>query len=360
VGESITTGMIARWMRKDGETVRKGEMLFELETEKASMDVPSTADGRLQILAPAGSEVAIGQVVATIDGDAAAAPAPEAAIAAPAAASAPAAAVAAPAAAPAAPAAAPAAPAPAPAAPAPAPAAPPGAFPGITRTPLSMTRRTIARRLVQARQESAHLTTFNEVDMTEVIRIRKDYGEDFAEKYKVKLGFMSFFVVAAAKALREYPVLNGRIEGDELLSPDFVDMGVAVSAERGLLVPVLRNADALGFGEIESRLGDLAARARDGKIGLSELQGGTFTITNGGVFGSMLSTPIPNYPQSAILGMHAIQRRPIAVGEEVRIRPMMYLALTYDHRLIDGKDAVLFLVRIKERIENPERLIFGL
>jgi 2-oxoglutarate dehydrogenase E2 component (dihydrolipoamide succinyltransferase) len=340
VGESITTGMIARWMRKDGETVRKGEMLFELETEKASMDVPSTADGRLQILVIAGSEVAIGQVVATIDGDAATeAPASAAASA---------------------PAAVPPAPAAAVAAPAAAPLASAGAVPGITRTPLSMTRRTIARRLVQARQESAHLTTFNEVDMTEVIRIRKDYGEDFAEKYQVKLGFMSFFVVAAAKALREYPVLNGRIEGDELLSPDFVDMGVAVSAERGLLVPVLRNADALGFGEIESRLGDLAARARDGKIALSELQGGTFTITNGGVFGSMLSTPIPNYPQSAILGMHAIQRRPIAVGEEVRIRPMMYLALTYDHRLIDGKDAVQFLVRIKERIENPERLIFGL
>ena len=171
---------------------------------------------------------------------------------------------------------------------------------------------------------------------------------------------MSFFVKAAVSALKDYPIVNSRIEGEDILTPDFYDIGVAVSTERGLFVPVLRDADKLGFGEIEAKLGELAAKAREGKIGLEELQGGSFTITNGGVFGSLLSTPIPNYPQSAILGMHAIKDRPIAVEGRVEIRPMMYLALTYDHRLIDGKEAVLFLIRIKERIEDPERLVLGM
>jgi 2-oxoglutarate dehydrogenase E2 component (dihydrolipoamide succinyltransferase) len=344
VGESITEGQVAAWLKKDGELVGKGEGLFELESEKASMTVPSPEGGRLEILVAAGAVVSIGQVVAYIDTDAkpaAAAPivprseAPPVAVEAPpVAAEKPPVAVEKP------------------------PVA--GGSQDVTRSPLSMMRKTIARRLVQARQEAAHLTTFNEVDMEKLMRIRKDFGEDFQAKYEVKLGYMSFFVKAATKALQEFPVVNSRIEGDELVSPGFYDIGVAVSTDRGLLVPVLRNADRLSFGEIETRLGDLAARARDKRIELSELQGGTFTITNGGVFGSMLSTPIPNYPQAAILGMHAIQRRPVAVGDEVLVKPMMYLALTYDHRLIDGREAVLFLIRIKECIEDPERLILGL
>lgn len=360
VGESISQAQIAAWLRKEGEFVRKGEALFELESEKASMTVPSPCDGRLEILLGAGAEATIGQVIAYVDDEAA----PEA--------TAP---VAPPASAPAPRPAAPPAPAPT-AAPAPvtivapAPTAAPGepkATPGaaapvegVTRSPLSMMRKTIARRLVQSRQEAAHLTTFNEVDMEEIIRIRKAFGEDFQAKYRAKLGFMSFFVKAAVKALQEFPIVNSRIEGDELVKSDFYDIGVAVSTDRGLLVPVLRDADRMSFGEIEAKLADLATRAREKRIELSELQGGTFTITNGGVFGSMLSTPIPNYPQSAILGMHAIQRRPVAVGDAVVVRSMMYLALTYDHRLIDGRDAVLFLIKIKESIEDPERLILGL
>ena len=368
VGESVSQAQIAAWLKKDGALVSKGEELFELESEKASMNVPSPLDGTLAILVPAGTEVAIGQVVATIDTDGASTPeTARTAAAPPAAAAAATPATAAPAQA-AAPATAAPAQAAAPAAAAvPAASAPPAAAPvsrtaaaGVTRTPLSMMRKTIARRLVQARQEAAHLTTFNDVDMTELIRIRKAYGEDFQTKYKAKLGFMSFFVKAAIEALKEYPVINSRIEGDELVTPDFYDIGVAVSTDRGLLVPVLRNADRMSFGEIEAALADLAARARDKRIELAELQGGTFTITNGGVFGSMLSTPIPNYPQSAILGMHAIQRRPVAIDEQVLVRSMMYLAVTYDHRLIDGRDAVLFLVKLKECIEDPERLILNI
>ena len=283
VGESVTQAQIAAWLKKDGELVRAGEGLFELESEKASMTIPSTVDGKLQILVAAGVEVGIGQLVAYIDTEAT----QGATAAPPAVASAPTAAAPKP----------------------PAVAVPAAPAPGITRTPLSMLRKTIARRLVQAKQEAAHLTTFNEVDMSELMRIRKAYGDDFLEKYKVKLGFMSFFVKAVVKALKQYPVVNSRIEGDELLTPDFYDVGVAVSTDRGLLVPVLRNADRMSFGEIETALAALASKAREKTIELGEVQGGTFTITNGGVFGSMLSTPIPNYPQSAILGMHAIQRR---------------------------------------------------
>jgi 2-oxoglutarate dehydrogenase E2 component (dihydrolipoamide succinyltransferase) len=198
------------------------------------------------------------------------------------------------------------------------------------------------------------------VDMSAVIEVRKRLLAGVGGKEGVKLGFMPFFVKAVVSALKEYPVVHSRIEGEEILTPDFYDIGVAVSAERGLLVPVLRDADKLGFGQIESALADLAARSRDGRIGLEELQGGSFTITNGGVFGSLLSTPIPNHPQSAILGMHAIKQRPIAVEGRVEIRPMMYLALTYDHRLIDGREAVLFLIKVKEGIEDPERLVLGM
>ncbi len=361
VGESISQAQIAGWLRKEGEFVRKGEALVELESEKASMTVPSPFDGRLEILLGAGAEAAIGQVIAYVDEEAA----PETSVPVAAPAPAPAPGVAALPAAPSAPVVAPAlASTVAPASAAPGePKASRGATAaaeGVTRSPLSMMRKTIARRLVQAKQEAAHLTTFNEVDMEEIIRIRKAFGEDFQAKYRAKLGFMSFFVKAAVKALQEFPIVNSRIEGDELVTADFYDIGVAVSTDRGLLVPVLRDADRMSFGDIEAKLADLATRAREKRIELSELQGGTFTITNGGVFGSMLSTPIPNYPQSAILGMHAIQRRPVAVGDAVVVRSMMYLALTYDHRLIDGRDAVLFLIKIKESIEDPERLILGL
>ncbi len=196
--------------------------------------------------------------------------------------------------------------------------------------------------------------------MSAVMDFRKRLLAGAGGREGVKLGYMPFFVKAVVSALKDYPVVHSRIEGEDILTPDFFDLGVAVSTERGLLVPVLRDADKLGFAEIEAALGDLAARARDGRIGLDELQGGSFTITNGGVFGSLLSTPIPNYPQSAILGMHAIKERPIAVEGRVEVRPMMYLALTYDHRLVDGREAVLFLVAVKERLEDPERLVLGM
>jgi 2-oxoglutarate dehydrogenase E2 component (dihydrolipoamide succinyltransferase) len=369
VGESIVSGSIARWLKKTGDFVKRGEDLFEFESEKASMPIPSPAEGVLEILVPEGTEVTIGQLVANIDGDAAPAlevrPAPEAAPrfelppASP-----PVASVGA------------ARPAPAPRVvpvptPGPAPEARPAfvgpraastgaATTGVTRTPMSRIRKTIARRLVQARSEAAHLTTFNEVDMSAVIQTRKRLVAGVGGREGVKLGFMSFFVKAVVAALKEYPIVNSRIEGEEIVTPEFYDVGVAVSTERGLLVPVLRNVDRLNFSGIEAELAELATKAREGRIGLEELQGGSFTITNGGVFGSLLSTPIPNYPQSAILGMHAIQDRPVAVAGAVEVRPMMYLALTYDHRLIDGRDAVLFLVKVKERIEDPERLVLGL
>jgi len=355
VGESITSGSIARWLKKSGDYVRKDEELLEFESEKASMPIPSPASGTLDILAAEGAEVAIGELFATIDTEAeqssAVAPEPRPATPKP---------VAAPPV--------PQAPEPRPAPPTPRPASAQAAPPskpvpsraGISREPMTRIRKTIARRLVQARSESAHLTTFNEVDMSAVIDVRKRLLAGVGGKEGVKLGFMSFFVKAALSALKEYPVVHSRIEGEDILTPDFFDIGVAVSTERGLLVPVLRDADKLGFGQIESALADLAGRAREGRIGLEELQGGSFTITNGGVFGSLLSTPIPNYPQSAILGMHSIKDRPIAVAGQVVIRPMMYLALTYDHRLIDGREAVLFLVAVKDRLEDPERLVLGM
>jgi 2-oxoglutarate dehydrogenase E2 component (dihydrolipoamide succinyltransferase) len=357
VGESVARGQIAAWLKKDGQAVTMGETLFELETEKASVSVPSPAEGRLEVLVQAGVEIAIGELVGYIlAAGEAPRPAPEAPSPIPEASRPP----------PEAPRPTPEAPRPTPEAPRPTPEAPrpvpeaPRPRGEVRRSPLSMIRKTIARRLLQARHEAAHLTTFNEVDMSEVIKLREANGAEFGERYKAKLGYLSFFVKAAVGALVKYPVVNGRIEGDELVSPEFHDIGVAVATDRGLLVPVIRDADALSFGEIEVELAELARRAREGSIELAELQGGTFTITNGGVFGSLLSTPIPNYPQSAVLGLHAIQRRPVAIGDEIAIRPMMYLALTYDHRLIDGKEAVLFLAAIKESIENPLKLIFGL
>jgi 2-oxoglutarate dehydrogenase E2 component (dihydrolipoamide succinyltransferase) len=222
---------------------------------------------------------------------------------------------------------------------------------------MSGIRQRIARRLIESQQATASLTTFNEADLSAVNELRAKYKDKFKEKYGVGLGFSSFFVKAAVEALKAFPLVNARIEGPDIVYQNFYDIGVAVSTEKGLMVPVLRDADRLGFAEIEQGVAALAAKAREGKISVADLQGGTFTITNGGVFGSLLSTPILNPPQTAILGMHAVQKRPVVVNDQVVIRPMMYLALTYDHRLIDGREAVLFLVRVKECVEDPERLM---
>jgi 2-oxoglutarate dehydrogenase E2 component (dihydrolipoamide succinyltransferase) len=225
------------------------------------------------------------------------------------------------------------------------------------RVPMTRLRARIAERMVDAQQTAAMLTTFNEVDLTKVISLRKRYRDDFEKEHGVKLGFMSFFAKAAVEALKKFPVVNASVEDNDIIYHDYVDIGVAVSSERGLMVPVLRNIDHLSFAQVEKGINDLAAKARDGTISMDDLTGGTFTITNGGIFGSMLSTPILNPPQSAILGMHAIQERPMAVDGEVCIRPMMYLALTYDHRIIDGREAVQFLVSIKQSLEDPGRLL---
>ncbi len=228
------------------------------------------------------------------------------------------------------------------------------------RVPMTRLRARIAERLVEAQQTAAMLTTFNEVDLTEIMALRSRYKEAFEKEHGVKLGFMSFFAKAAVEALKRFPVVNASVEGEDIVYHNYFDIGVAVSTERGLMVPVIRDVDRKSFADFEKELGELASKAQTGKIGMEELTGGTFSITNGGVFGSMMSTPILNQPQSAILGMHAIQQRPMAIDGEVRIRPMMYLALTYDHRLIDGKDSVQFLVTIKQLLEDPSRLLLKL
>jgi 2-oxoglutarate dehydrogenase E2 component (dihydrolipoamide succinyltransferase) len=225
------------------------------------------------------------------------------------------------------------------------------------RVPMSRLRRTIALRLKEAQNTAAQLTTFNEVDMTGVMHLRAAHKDTFEKRYGVRLGFMSFFVKACIIALKEIPSVNGEIEGDDIVYKNYYDIGVAVGTERGLVVPVLRGADELTFAEIEKRINDFGLRARDNKLKLDELQGGTFTISNGGVYGSLMSTPILNVPQSGILGMHKIEQRPVAIDGKVEIRPMMYIALSYDHRLVDGKEAVTFLVRVKECLEAPERLV---
>jgi 2-oxoglutarate dehydrogenase E2 component (dihydrolipoamide succinyltransferase) len=252
-----------------------------------------------------------------------------------------------------------AAPAPPPTPPAPSPAAKPTVAPAARemRQRMSGIRQRIAERLVAAKQTAAILTTFNEADLSAVMDLRARYKEAFKEKHGVGLGFMSFFIKAAIEGLRAFPVVNAWIEGTEIVQHQYYNIGVAVSTEKGLMVPVLRDVDRLSFAEIEKQIAEMAKKAREGKIAVDDLQGGTFTITNGGIFGSLLSTPILNPPQSAILGMHAIQKRPVVVNDQIVIRPMMYLALSYDHRLIDGREAVLFLVRIKECIEDPERLL---
>jgi len=382
MGESITSGVLAKWHVADGATVRRDQPLFELETDKITSEATAEAAGVIRLAVKAGDEVRIGQVVATIEVGATA-PAPAPAPAAPAAAApAPvspavrrvaaetgldpakvsgtgkagrvtkgdllAAAAASPAAS--------AAPAPVPAAPA-TPAAPAARQ---TRRKLSPLRARLAQRLVAAQHQAAMLTTFNEVDMSAVMALRARYQDEFVKRHGLKLGFMSFFTKAVVHALREVPAVNAQLDGETLVENHYYDVGVAVSTDRGLMVPVIRGCDQLGLAEVEKGIADAAKRAREGRITLADLEGGVFTITNGGVFGSMLSTPIINPPQSAILGLHAINERPVAVNGQVVIRPMMYLALSYDHRLIDGREAVTFLVKVKQAIEDPARVLIGL
>jgi 2-oxoglutarate dehydrogenase E2 component (dihydrolipoamide succinyltransferase) len=418
LGESIVEATVGKWMKQEGETVAAGEPLVELETDKVNMEVAATGSGVLQsIVKREGDTVGIGEILALVGGaGAAASPAPQAAAPA-----APAEAPAAPAAsAPAAaddegastdggrstplarriaaehgldvaqikgtgpngrvtrddvnahleqqqgggtPASAPQAAAPA-ATPAAAPAPKPAASAPSTaagrpeeRVKMSRRRQTIARRLVEAQQTAAMLTTFNEIDMTAIMEVRKRRRDAFKERNGIGLGFMSFFTKAVVGALKAFPRLNAEIQGDEMILKRYYDIGIAVGAEEGLVVPVVRDADRLSFAEIERQIAGLAEKARKNALSLSELQGGTFTITNGGIFGSLLSTPILNTPQVGILGMHSIQQRPVAIDGQVVIRPMMYVALSYDHRIVDGSEAVRFLVRIKELAEDPESLL---
>ncbi|MCE9613141.1 MAG: dihydrolipoyllysine-residue succinyltransferase [Lentisphaerae bacterium] len=356
-GESVSGGILAKWLKPDGAAVQEGDELFELETDKATMSVPASTGGVLTHAAAEGAEVTVGQVVATIDtaGTADAAPAakPSPAPDAPP----PPAAQAEPA---------PAAPVPpAPAAAATAPVRPPAPRPAPpqgrqTREKMSMLRKRIAENLVQSQRNAAHLSTFNEIDMDRFMTIRKTHGESFEKRHGVKLGFMSMFVKACSRALTDFPGVNAMIDGDEIVYHHYCNIGVAVSTDRGLIVPVLRDAERKTFAEIELEIRALADRAREKKLGVDDLTGGTFTITNGGIFGSLLSTPIPTPPQTAILGMHTIQKRPVVVNDAIVIRPMMYVALTYDHRVIDGKEAVGFLVKIKQIVEEPDSLLFDL
>ena len=416
MGESITGGLLATWLVQTGDAVRKGQALFSYETDKVTSEGTAEVDGKITIVVAAGTEVLVGQVVASIEAGAAgnppvaSAPAPQAtakavhvATAAPAtkevlvksgaaaevspavrrlsaetgldpasvegsgkagrvtkgdmlaalSGQSPILAVAAP----------------APAAGAPSQSALPSSAPAAvvipsregrtTRKRMSPLRRKIAERLVQAKSETAMLTTFNEVNMAPVMELRKRHGEEFLKKYGVKLGFMSFFVKAAVQALKEVRPVNAQLDGEDIVENNFYDIGVAVGTDKGLMVPVVRDCDQLNFAGIEKAIGDFGKRARDGKIQLPELQGGIFTISNGGIYGSMLSTPILNHPQAAIMGLHNIVERPVAENGQVVIRPIMYLALSYDHRIIDGKEAVTFLVKVRQLIEDPQRLLFG-
>lgn len=353
LGESVAGGQISKWHFKDGDAVKVGDVLLTLETDKVAAEVTAEFSGTLAIARKEGDDVEVGGIVGTIT-EGAAAPA----AAAPAASPAPVA-VAPKAAAPveaAKPAAAPAPKAaPAPSA-APAPVKPEGR---TTRKKMTPLRRKIADQLVSAQQNAAILTTFNECDMTNVMALRSKLQDSFVKTHGVKLGFMSFFVKAVVEALKAVPQINVRVEGDEIVQQHFYDIGVAVGTEKGLIVPVLRDTDQKTFAEIEKDILAYAAKAKEGKISLPDLTGGVFTISNGGVYGSLLSTPIINPPQSAILGMHTIQQRPVAVDGKVEIRPMMYLALSYDHRVVDGKEAVTFLIRIKDCLENPARMLVG-
>ncbi|MEM8979749.1 MAG: 2-oxoglutarate dehydrogenase complex dihydrolipoyllysine-residue succinyltransferase [Pseudomonadota bacterium] len=384
LGESVTEATVSTWYKAPGETVAADEMLCELETDKVSVEVPAPAAGTLtEILAKEGDTVGADAVLATMaTGASAPASAPAAAPAAPAATGkdvedAPSAkkimaekgidpstvqgsgrdgrvmkedvmkAVASTTSAP---------------APTAAPRAPVPADDASREERVKMTRlrQTIARRLKDSQNTAAMLTTYNEVDMTEVMALRAEYKELFLKKHGVKLGFMSFFTKACCHALKEVPEVNAEIDGTDIVYKNFVHMGIAAGTPTGLVVPVIRDADSMSFADIEKAIGEKGARARDGKLSMAEMQGGTFTISNGGVYGSLMSSPILNPPQSGILGMHKIQDRPMAINGEVVIRPMMYLALSYDHRIVDGKGAVTFLVRVKEALEDPRRLLMDL
>ena len=409
MGESVTEATVSKWFKKQGDAVKRDEPLLELETDKVTVEVPAPADGSIEsISVQEGDTVQVGAILGAIAEGAkgnvsSAAPAKSAPAAPPK-----------PAAPKPAPVAAPKAEAPRPVAasgvpvmpsvrriaeesgidasrvpgsgrdgrvtkgdmlealearaaertsrPAPAPvhAGPRARADREERVAMSRLRKTIALRLKESQNTAAQLTTFNEVDMSHVMALRVEYKDSFEKKHGVRLGFMGFFVKACIAALKELPNVNGEIEGDDVVYKNYYDMGVAVSTERGLVVPVVRDADQLSLAQIEAKIHDYGLRARDNKLKLEELQGGTFTITNGGVFGSLMSTPILNAPQSGILGMHKIQPRPVAEGDKIVIRPMMYLALSYDHRLVDGREAVTFLVRVKENLEDPQRLLLDI
>lgn len=383
LGESVTEASIGQWLKKVGDAVKADEPIVSLETDKVAVEVNAPADGVLtELLFAEGDTVEVGAIIARMETGAAAAKAPEASAPvkpAPAAETvrAPAPAAAAEKPVPAGPAATVLPPETTPstgpaarrkaaegqpvvAAPASAASAAAGGARAEERVRMSRLRQTIARRLKAAQETAAMLTTFNDVDMSAVMAARARYRDGFEKKHGVRLGFMSFFAKACVLALRDLPAVNGRIEGDEIVFHDYVDLGIAVSGPNGLVVPVLRDAQARSFAEIELEIADFGRRARDGTLKLEELQGGTFTITNGGVFGSLMSTPILNPPQSGVLGMHRIEERAVVRDGQIVVRPMMYLALSYDHRLIDGREAVTFLVRVKEALEDPVRLLVDL
>ena len=394
LGESVTEATVAKWSKKNGDPVKRDELLVELETDKVSLEVVAPEDGTLSIAAEEGATVTPGQKLGSVGAagaQPAAAPAPKAeapkpepVAAAPVTASTPA------------PAAAPAMPlspsvqrivaenkldptaipgtgkdgritkgdalsataAPAPQAAAPAPLRAPAER--EERVKMSRLRQTIARRLKEAQNTAAMLTTFNEVDMTAVMALRNQYKDAFEKRHGAKLGFMSFFVKACIAALKDVPAVNAEIDGTDLVYKNHYDIGIAVGTEKGLVVPVVRDADAMSLAGIEKAISGLGKKARDGQLAIEDMQGGTFSITNGGIYGSLMSTPILNAPQSGILGMHAIKERPMVVGGKIEIRPMMYLALSYDHRVVDGKEAVTFLVAVKDAVEDPQRLMLDL
>lgn len=399
LGESVSEATVARWLKQPGDNVKADEAIVELETDKVTLEVNAPQSGVLKdVKAQEGSTVEVGDLLALLEAGAVAKEAPTA-TAAPAEVSTP-------------------APSPAKASSAPttssstssaeklSPAvrkgleeknlkssdvvgsgpdgrilkgdvidmkshgAAPwkgdisivslGDHPNEERVPMTRLRRTIAKRLKDAQNTAAMLTTFNEIDMTHLMEARKRYKDSFEKKYGVKLGFMSFFIKAAIVALKEIPAVNAEIDGDDIVYKNHYDIGVAVSAPQGLIVPVIRDADHLSFAQTEQTLGALAQKARDGTLSMNEMMGGTFTVTNGGIFGSLMSTPILNPPQSGILGMHKVQERPVVVDGQIQIRPMMYVALSYDHRIIDGREAVTFLVRVKECLEDPERILLAI
>lgn len=400
LGESVSEATVGTWFKKVGDTVKADEPLVELETDKVTVEVPAPASGVLtEIVAQNGETVGLdallGQIAEGAAGTAAAAPAAKPAEAAPAAAPVPAAAAPAGGSSmPAAPAAAkvaadanistadidgsgkrgqvlkgdvlaaiakgPSASAPAAVPAAPRPVSSAEDAPREERVKMTRLRQTIAKRLKDAQNTAAMLTTYNEVDMSAVMDLRNRYKDVFEKKHGVKLGFMGFFTKAVTHALKELPAVNAEIDGTDIIYKNYCHVGMAVGTDKGLVVPVIRDADQRSIAGVEKELGRLAKAARDGSLGMADMQGGTFTITNGGVYGSLMSSPILNAPQSGILGMHKIQERPVVVGGQIVIRPMMYLALSYDHRIVDGKEAVTFLVRVKESLEDPERLVLDL